>query len=167
MGKLRLLLAVLLFPMVVHAHQDRILSVRPDGTIPEIPSSFGPVSLKISGLGGSEPAVEFRTPSGRNVLPKCLTRLLGKVRQDGVFVTGSWYHEEIVLPYYVNVEFRDPGYSKARSFNSKLSIIFDLRTAEIIDINRLVANRSGTRAQFVPIDIPKGCVSIKGPRIAN
>lgn len=84
--------------------------------------------------------------------------------QDRVFVTGSWYHEETVLPYYVNVQFRDPGYSRARSFNSNLSILFDLRTAEIIDINRFVANRAGTNARFVPAGIPKGCVSIKGHR---
>jgi hypothetical protein len=46
---LMLLLVLLAGP--AYAHRDRIVTLEKDGSIPEIPASFGKVTLAINGLG--------------------------------------------------------------------------------------------------------------------
>lgn len=153
-----LLLAFTLFTSTASAHQDRILTVQPDGSIPEIPAPLGPVSLKISGLGSTALNVQFRSGAHVNVLPDCATRLIRSKRPSDVFVTGSWYHNESVLPYYVSVQFRDSRHAENQPYNASLTILFNLRTAEIIEIKRFAADRSGNDGQHLTVDIPNDCI---------
>jgi hypothetical protein len=119
------------------------LSVQPDGLIPEIPASFGRVSLKIKGLGSAAPMVQFRVGKHLTDLPSCVTRVIRTKSQSDIRVAGSWYHDEKTIPYYVNVEFYDPGYVRGRLSNSNYSFLFNLRTAQLISITRFEADRSG------------------------
>jgi hypothetical protein len=151
------LLITALFTSAAAAHQDRILTVRPDGSIPEIPAALGPVSLKISGLGSPTPSVQFRAGTHINNLPDCATRFIRSKGQGDVFVTGSWYHSESILPYYVSVQFREPGYIATRPYNSSLNILFNLRTTDVIEIKQFVADRSGNGGRYLSVDLPKGC----------
>jgi hypothetical protein len=152
-----LLLSLVLIASTASAHRDRILSILSDGRIPEIPASFGPVLLKISGLGSAKPTVELRSGGKLNVLPVCLTRFIHSKKLSDVKVTGSWYHEESTLPYYINIEFNEPGYITDQAYKSNLSILFNLRTTEIIKIERFVADRSGDGGQYLTVDLPVTC----------
>lgn len=147
-----LLLIFALFTSAANAHQDRILTIQPDGTIPEIPASLGPVSLKISGLGSPSPSVQFRSGTHLNNLPDCATGLIRSKQLSEVFVKGSWYHDESRLPYYVGIKFRDPGYVASKRYNSSLDILFNLRTAEVIEIRRFIADHSGNGGRYLPVE---------------
>jgi hypothetical protein len=158
MNRLRpLLLSLVLVATVASAHQDRILTLSPDGSIPEIPAPLGPVSLEISGLGGRAPIVVFRSGKHANTLPPCVTQLIPSTKASQVEVTGSWYHEESILPYYVGVAFHEPGYVAARSYNSSLYVLFNLRTTEVIRIHRFEAERSGNGGRYLEVDLPADC----------
>jgi len=159
MNKIRLLLLTSLLAIgTAYAHQDRILTIRPDGSVPEIPASFGPVSLRISDLGAPVPMVKFSSGIHHNNLPSCVTRLIQTQQLSDVFVTGSWYHEESRLPYYVNVQFYDPGYVPGRSYNSSFNILFNLRTTQVIEVQRFIADPSGNGGQYQDVALPKGCL---------
>jgi hypothetical protein len=76
-----------------------------------------------------------------------------------VFVTASWYHDEEVLPYYVQVTFYDPGYDRDNFANSGFSFLFDLRTATLIELNQLIVEDSGKALQYVRLDPKQACGS--------
>jgi hypothetical protein len=153
-----LFLAIALLPAVASAHQDRILTIRKDGSIPEIPASFGPVFLNISGLGGTKPSISFKTGTHITELPACVTRYVRSKSHSDLFVVGSWYHQESVLPYYVSVQFLDPGHDKNRSYNSSTNILFNLHNGTIIHVKRFVANRSGSGGKYTELELPEGCL---------
>jgi hypothetical protein len=99
MRKSNWLLFLLFFTAgAANAHQDRILSVQPDGLIPEIPASFGRVSIKIKGLGSAAPMVQFGVGKHLTDLPSCVTRVIRTKSQSDIRVTGSWYHDEKTIP---------------------------------------------------------------------
>jgi hypothetical protein len=158
MRKSNWLLLLLFFTAgAANAHQDRILSVQPNGLIPEIPASFGRVSLNIKGLGSAAPMVQFRTGKYLTDLPSCVTRLICTKSRSDIRVTGSWYHDEKTVPYYVNVKFSDPGYDRGRLGNSYYGFLFNLRTAQFIGMTRFEADRSGNGGMNTTIELPKGC----------
>ena len=152
-----LALALVLIMSVAYAHEDRILTIRPDDTIPEIPASFGHVSLRISGLGGPAPAVEFSSGSHHNKLPLCVTRLIRTQQRRNVFVTGSWYHDTSKFPPYIYVRFYAPGYAENRPFNSSFDIAFNLYNARVTRIERFVAYPAGNGGEYRDVVLPKGC----------
>ena len=159
MKKLRLLcFSVLLLASAASAHQDRLLTVLADGAIPEIPASLGPVFLKMSGLGGPTPAVTFRAGNKATTLPPCFTRLISATMRD-VQVSGSWYHEESVLPYYVNVTFSEPDRLEGRPYNASLSVLFNLRTTQVIKVHQYTPDPSGNGVQYA--DVTASCGSDK------
>ena len=86
------LLSLALLTGSAHAHQDRILSIEQNGSIPDIPASFGLVSLEISGLDSDSPTVTFGSGDRLSRLPNCVTRLIPAEKLEDVLVTGSWYH---------------------------------------------------------------------------
>lgn len=153
-----LLLALLLVAGTCLAHQDRFLTMRPDGTIAEIPASFGTVSLKVNGLGSPMPKVRFSSGNRHNELPACITRLIRTRRLSDVSVSGSWYHDEAQLPYYVQVEFNDPGQLLAGPYRSNLGILFNLRTAQVIEVSRFVADPAGKGGRLKDAGLPAGCM---------
>ena len=140
-----------------NAHEDRILTVQPDGAIPEIPAIFGPVVLEISNLGTSSPDVQLSVGPKVTKLPSCVTRLIHTESKDQILVTGSWYGDESVLPYYISAKFFEPGYSATRNFNSNISILFNLRTGHVIEIRRFLADQSDTGGSYAPVTIPEDC----------
>lgn len=152
-----ILLPLLLVAAAASAHKDRILSIRRDGSIPEIPASFGGVFLKIGGLGTPRPTVQFRSGKNLNVLPPCVTRFIRSRKANDVYVTGSWYHEQSSLPYYINVEFNDPDDRAGRAYRSNFSILFNLRTGSVIKMERFVADASGNGGRYFPVKLPASC----------
>lgn len=97
-----------------HAHRDSMLTVSPDGSIGEIPKVLGPVSLVVTGLGTSTLAVRFSVKGQSTSLPSCVTQLIKTKLPTNMQITGSWYHDESTLPYYVSVKFLIPAMRRTR-----------------------------------------------------
>jgi hypothetical protein len=70
------LLVFALFAGPAKAHEDRILHVNADGSIPAIPAKFGNVRLVMNGLGTKRPFVQLRIGAHRTTLPFCVTQMI-------------------------------------------------------------------------------------------
>jgi len=159
MFKILLALPVLLFAQVVKAYEDQVVSMRSDGVIPKIPAEFGQARLTIAGLGTSAPSVVFRIGEHRDALPACLSRLIRSKNEQDIQLTSSWYHDEkfLHLPYYLAVTFRDPGSNPGKPVHSGYSFTFNLHNAELLEVQRLEANWSGTGGHYSRIDPQSVC----------
>ncbi len=142
---------ILLMSSPVHAHRDSLLTVSPDGSIVEIPKALGPVSLVVTGLGTSALAVSFSVKGQSTSLPSCATQFIKTKLATNMQITGSWYHEESTLPYYVRVKFFDPGYASNKSENSSINFLFDMRTSRLISVERFIASKKNDGGQYLPL----------------
>ena len=74
-----------------------------------------------------------------------------------VEATGSWYHDESTMPYYLNLSFFDPGYSARRWANPGVQLLFDLRTGKLIEVESLVVGDNDHSLRHVAIDLKSRC----------
>lgn len=148
-------LSLLFIAGAAAAREDRILSLRPDGRIAELPAQLAHTFLKMSNLGTTTPTVQFISGNRRITLPGCIAKLITSRRASDVSVAGSWYHDEAVLPYYVVVTFNDAGSAAQSADAAGLRIMYNLRTAQIIEIDRVAPNSSGIG---VNVRLPTGCL---------
>ena len=159
---LTLVLSTLVVCGVCYGHQDRIVKITSDGTLSAIPPSFGPAGLRVA-FGqtktGEPPvsSVELTLGAQRVSLPVCVTGLLHTVRIQDVHASASWYHDEKLLPYYLSLKFYDPGYDRKASFNSGYSLLFNLRTARLMQMEVLIVRDKGMAMQSVPVDLAARC----------
>ena len=152
------LLIVTLCAGPAQAHEDRILHVTADGSIPAIPARFGKARLIMNGLGTERPFVQLRIGAHRTTLPFCVTQMIRTASAADMLVTGSWYHDEKTsLPYYLDVRFFDPGYDPKRSYNAGHEYLFNLHNAKLIDATVLEATKSGDGGQRTALKLPPGC----------
>lgn len=168
---LGLLVGLFVFADNCFAHADRILGVEPDGTITSLPSEFLPARLRVDFESASDkPAISsLRLLLGRHetTLPTCITKLLRTPSMDGVQVAASWYHETTSLPYYIHLDFYDPPYNnfydppydKTRNFEFKpgYTLLFNLRTGELMWFHQIVVNDRDRSAVESSIDIEAIC----------
>lgn len=126
----KFLLAVLLSacaPMSAYAHIDAVLTMKADGTIPEIPGWIGKVTLKFEKLGTRNAVVQLTVGTKRTTLPPCMAGLIKARSANDIRLAGSWYHEEQDgLPYYIEAQFFDRGQSTSQRF------LFSLRDGMLI-----------------------------------
>lgn len=148
-------LAALFVCGVAHPHMDRILTVQPDGLIPEIPASLGKVFLKISSLGTSAPSVEFSVGQYHNNLPACLTKAIHSRQSSDVKITGSWYHNESIVPFYIVVQFYEPRTDPELPYGNFVRIMFNLHDARVQELSRVV------NGQGLEVELPDDCVVSK------
>ena len=155
-------LSLLLFSSACFAHQDRIIDIKSDGTLSSIPPTYGPAALRVTfsqGKNGEPPvsSVDLILGAQKISLPICVTGLLHTARLQHVKASASWYHEEKSLPYYLSVTFFDPGYRPKSGFNSGYSLLFNLRTARLMQMEVLIVRDKGKTMQSVPVDLGARC----------
>ena len=152
------LLILALFAGSAEAHRDRILHVKADGSIPDIPTKFGQARLIVEGLGSEKPLIQLRIGSHKTTLPLCVAQMIRTRTAAEIQVTGSWYHDEKTsLPYYLDVQFFDPGYDPKRSYNSSQEFLFNLHNAKLIDATAFKATSAGDGGQRKALALPPGC----------
>ena len=140
------------------AHQDRILQVKGDGAIPDIPAAFGPMHLTLERLGSAEPLIQLTIGAHRTTLPLCVARMIRSRDLAQIRVLASWYHEESrTLPYYVNIQFFEPDYDPKRNYNSSQEFLFNLHNANLIHAKSFVADAKGDGGQYKALALPQGC----------
>lgn len=147
---------------VCYAHQDRIVQIRGDGSLTAIPAEFGPSALHVtfsptSAGGPPVSSIELALGKQKTRLPTCVTAVINTVRIDDIKASASWYHDETALPYYLNVEFLDPGYNAKASSNPGYSLLFNLRTSRLMEMKVLIVLDQGKRHRVLPLDIAAMC----------
>ncbi len=139
------------------AHEDTVLRVGSEGSISGIPAEFGDARLSVSGLEAGVPTVVLAIGQHENRLPNCSTQMIRSKTPGDIAVSASWYHDESILPYYLMVEFFDPGQNRTQISNSGFRYMFDLRTAHVISIEEVKKNWFGSGASIETVELPHEC----------
>ena len=148
---------------VCSAHQDRIIMVKEDGSLVGLPPEYGPAYLHVKFALEERSALPIASSItlilGRNRVsfPGCVTGLFQIRSMSQIVATASWYHEEGLLPYYLKFYFFDPGYDESRFYNQGYSLLFNLRTGELMEIEVNIVRDSGRSMQSVPVDLAQRC----------
>ena len=155
---------------VCYADQDRVVRIRTDGTLSEIPAQFGPSMLRVRFSKSSErpiSSLELTLGTQTNRLPTCVTRFLPAVRLEDIGASGSWNHDETRLPYYVTVRFFDSGYDGKSSDRPGYALHFNLRTARLIKMQVIVVSNRGKDVwvHLVPVDLALICSPSELPEL--
>lgn len=142
------------------AHQDRILSVSVDGAIPELPPAYQTTRLHVAfseGDAGALQQLNFLS-SGREISVKpCLLRLVPKGSFHQLFLTGFWYHDESILPHYLQVQFGDPPSLEGLPDYSGVRFLFSLRDAKLLEVTQVVPIPAQKAVHLQNIRLSNGC----------
>ena len=118
------------------AHKDVRLKVDEHGIVSRIPAEFGEVKLNIQGLGTKKKALTFSVNEQHTQVPECVANLIRTDSPQGMQLSGSWYHETSILPYYVSVQFYTPAQVQAQNYNNPdLSLLFNLQNSQLLSVN--------------------------------
>jgi hypothetical protein len=144
------------------AHSDRVITVKDDGSLEGIPSEYGPAIMRVEFAPPNTddaPITSITLNLGKNRvrMPICVTGLLLTRRMSEIKASASWYHDEKDIPHYLNVEFFDPGYDKSRWANPGFSLLFNLRTGRLMQMEVMIVRENGKGIQNVPVDIAGRC----------
>lgn len=147
------------------AHQDTVIKLKGDGILEGLPSEYGPAKLQIEFVpeyekGRAIKSINLTLGKNKVHIPECVTSKIRTQNGDDVWVSASWYHDEKYLPYYLHVDFFDPGFDKLRNFNPKVSLLFNLHNAKLMEITKMVA-MSETSAEREIIDLKSLCSAEK------
>ena len=152
-----LLVAFTVLATVASAHQDRILSVHPGGVIPELPPAYAATRLRVAFSEGDAGALQQLTlvSSGRETsIQPCLLRLVPKGSFHQLSLAGSWYHDESLLPHYVQVRFLDSPSQRGWSAPG-VYFLFSLRDASLLSVTQIVPGQATGLHQ--DIRLSNGC----------
>ena len=120
------------------AHQDARLDVGEHGIVSRIPAEFGAVKLNIQGLETTKKVLTFSVNEQHTQVPECVANLIRTNRVKGMRLSGSWYHDTRILPYYVSVQFYTPAQVQAQNYNNPdLSLLFDLQSSQLLSVNHI------------------------------
>jgi hypothetical protein len=136
-GAIASTLVILCFFGIAQADEEAGLSLRSDGVITELPKEYQPAHLSLdrSWLGNVRGAV-LSLRGGEYVFPECVVRLFQK--NPRIVLTGSWFHDESLLPYYISMNLQRAG---AGEIPDGFRLLFNLRTAELLRLDEVVTRR--------------------------
>jgi hypothetical protein len=158
---LAITLALALAPSSAFAHEDRAIQIRPDGTLDGLAPAYAPARLRLAFAPvDGEPRVSALALElhGRRVeLPMCVLGLLNTERAADVQASASWEHDETILPPYLSLRFLDPGQDPKAAATSAFSLLFDLRSAKLIEMQVEIVHAARHRTQSVPVDLQARC----------
>jgi hypothetical protein len=141
------------------AHMDRWLTLRSDGSMAELPTQYAATRMYVSYLGGSPPGVidlTFQSGGKKTVIPRCLLELIQPIVPNDLKLSGSWYHDEALLPHYVNVHFKG---NTSLPQPAGLDFLFSLRDARLLEVTKVTELRGPQEVQRTPVVLKDGCPS--------
>ena len=160
MKRTTLLVAFMLLATAAFAHQDRILSVRVDGAIPELPPAYQTTRLHVAfseGDAGALQQLNFLSSGRETSVKPCLLRLVPKGSFHQLFLTGSWYHDESLLPHYLQVQFRDSPSLEGLPDSPGVRFLFSLRDARLLEVTQAVPIPAERAVHLQNIRLSNGC----------
>jgi hypothetical protein len=138
MKRITLLVAFAVFATGASAHQDTILFIGPDGVIVGLPPEYKWTRLRLAFSEGDAGALQqlvFLSSGRETSVQPCLLRLVPRGSFDQVFLSGSWYHQESLVPHYVLVRFPDSPYRNGwPETRGTVSFLFSLRDASLLSV---------------------------------
>jgi hypothetical protein len=132
-------LLLLALAIGVEAHQDRRLTLSPDGAMPELPAPYDTTRLHVdfSGPGASPLAmVSLSVPGHALRLPPCLLAQIPAASKATTELTGSWYHDLARMPPYVQVRIHPASARRNRAGDESVELLFSLRDATLLSAMR-------------------------------
>jgi hypothetical protein len=160
MRRTTLLAALMVLATAAFAHQDRILSVRADGVIPELPAAYQTTRLHVAfsqGDAGALQQLDLISAGRATSIKPCLLSLVPKGSLRQLFLTGSWYHDESILPHYLEAQFRDSSSVQGGSDSSGVRFLFSLRDGSLLKVTQVVALPAKNGFQLHEIRLSNDC----------
>lgn len=151
------ILLLVLMPSAASAHQDRILSLRADGVIPELPTLYGATRLHVAHSHSDLSGLRFVSSGHETNLPSCLLRLVSGSTATNLFLVGSWYHDESLLPHYISVEFLETDSVPQLSEKPGVKFLFSLRDAKLLEVTRVVTLQKDGAVRNQKVVLVNGC----------
>jgi hypothetical protein len=144
-------------------HQDRVVRIQADGTLDGLATAYAPARLRLGFASvDGEPhvsALALELHGRRTELPMCVLGLLNSERLADVQASASWEHDEAILPPYLSLRFLDPGQDAKATATSAFTLLFDLRSAKLIEMQVEIVRTAHQRTvtQIVPVDLQARC----------
>ncbi len=139
-------IVVLLAATIATSHQDRVLSLRSDGTIVGLPDRFGASRLTID-KSGNPWIVVVRIGAIELELPECLGSLFQN-SPPPLTLAGSWYHDLETLPPYLAISL--PQKAGRPDGAVAFDLVLSLKDLSIVDLSMSIALPNG--GQLMPDD---------------
>jgi len=138
------------------AHQDTVLTLRSNGVLNGLPTQYQPAAIEIGPIksdptGRPVPRVVVRLSGVESILKPCVAELFLLPKDQSLRIHGSWYHDFSILPPYVVVDL--PSQTIEDEWFSGYTVLFDLRTAKIIELHQVVVtpiSKFGTISRRIP-----------------
>jgi hypothetical protein len=152
-GLLALMLGV---SALCQAHEDKPLQLAADGAITGLPAAYSPARLQMvfSPVGDERRLTALRLQIGAKQvrLPTCLLGLIRTQAAQDARLSGSWTHDESVVPHYLNLNLADPGHP------ASFSLLFNLHDARLIEMD-VDIERADDEVQSLPVDLRARCAA--------
>jgi hypothetical protein len=160
MKRTTLLVAFLVLATAAFAHQDRVLSVHADGVIPELPSAYQTTRLHVAfseADAGTLQQLNFLSSGGEIRVQPCLLRLVSSGSLRRLSITGSWYHDESIMPHYIGIQFGDSPSAEGLPAQLGVRFLFSLRDAKLLEVERVVLIPGHNTVGLQKIRLSDGC----------
>ncbi len=138
-------------PKPALTHQDRIFNVSDDGTIEGLPDEYQPARVVVAPSADGV-AVELTLSGKALTLPSCLGNLFLLPPSENMSLSGSWYHSRSTLPPYLNVLLPQKSKEGDSFLYTGSSLLFNLETAELIEVRSWELVGTGAQGKDVPLD---------------
>lgn len=129
----------------------------------EIPAEFGPAWMNVvftaPDAKQAVDSVTLRLGGHVTTLPACIVALLPSRKMAQVRASASWYHRNAAgrLPDYLSLRFAAPKAVKAGQLRTHVGIMVNLRTAKIININKIITGPAEGEQRGVSERLLQGC----------
>jgi hypothetical protein len=145
---------------IARAHSDEYLSLHADGAI-ELPEEYQPAHFSIDrASSGKVRGAVLSLRGGEYTFPECVVRLIQK--NPRIVLTGSWYHDESLLPYYISMTLQRV---ERGEYQDGFHLLFNLRTAELLKLDEVVTER--LPRETTERDVPAFERVCRGKKIAD
>jgi hypothetical protein len=157
-----LIIGCLLLSGTCFAHEDRIIVLTGNGALSGIPAEYGPANLHVQYAtpgsdGASILSLDLTLGKNQTHIPICVTGLIQTRSSKEIRASASWYGDESVVPYYLEINFPDPSQDESTWASPGYSLLFNLHTGKLMQMNVTIARDGGKSIQEVPVDIIDRC----------
>lgn len=153
-----LLLCMLAFN--ADAHRDAWLKISEDGKISPLPDEYAATRVKIelsNQKSGKLTKFTFTSAGKTTNIQKCLLELVPEVSNGQIQLSGSWYHDEQILPDYVAILFKTGVDSSDLPAPTGVEFLFSLEDASLLRVTNSIPLPQELAVQNQNIEIKNGC----------
>ena len=146
--------AIRSFPALLYLHSDG-----PDDQAEafDIGCDHLPQHFREGPFPGALQQLNFLSSGRETSVKPCLLRLVPKGSFHQLFLIGSWYHDESLLPHYLQVQFRDWPSLEGLPDSPGVRFLFSLRDARLLEVTRAVPIPAERAVHLQNVRLSNGC----------